>query len=38
MKDVLFRLPIPDKLIRPAALKPQDKDRLEKSKEPEKKK
>lgn len=29
MKDVLFRLPIPNKILRPAVLKPQDKDRLE---------
>lgn len=28
MKDVLFRLPIPNKILRPAVLKPQDKDRL----------
>lgn len=32
MKDVIFRLPIPDKVLRPAMLKPQDKDRLEKGK------
>ncbi|HML31608.1 spore germination protein [Sporomusa sphaeroides] len=29
MKDVLFRLPIPNKILRPAVLKPQDTDRLE---------
>ncbi|SDD37353.1 spore germination protein [Sporomusa acidovorans] len=29
MKDVLFRLPIPNKILRPAVLKPQDQDRLE---------
>lgn len=29
MKDVLLRLPIPNKILRPAVLKPQDKDRLE---------
>lgn len=29
MKDVLFRLPIPSKVLRPAALKPQDPDRIE---------
>ncbi|CVK17512.1 spore germination protein [Sporomusa sphaeroides] len=29
MKDVLFRLPIPNKILRPAVLKPQDADRLE---------
>jgi len=29
MKDVLFRLPIPNKVLRPAVLKPQDKDRIE---------
>lgn len=29
MKDVLFRLPLPSKLLRPAVLKPQDPDRLE---------
>ncbi|HWR45247.1 spore germination protein [Sporomusa sp.] len=29
MKDVLFRLPIPSKILRPAVLKPQDKDRLD---------
>jgi len=28
MKDVLLRLPLPDKVLRPAALKPQDVDRL----------
>ena len=28
LKDVLFRLPIPDKVLRPAVLKPQDQDRL----------
>ncbi|CQR74093.1 Spore germination protein B1 [Sporomusa ovata DSM 2662] len=28
MKDVLFRLPIPNKILRPAVLKPQDQDRL----------
>ncbi len=28
MKDVLFRLPIPSKVLRPAVLKPQDNDRL----------
>ncbi len=27
MKDVIFRLPIPKKVLRPAVLKPQDKDR-----------
>lgn len=27
MKDVIFRLPIPKKVLRPALLKPQDKDR-----------
>ncbi len=31
MKDVLFRLPIPNKILRPAVLKPQDQDRLESS-------
>lgn len=31
MKDVLFRLPIPNKILRPAVLKPQDQDRLENS-------
>ncbi|MBP2634220.1 MAG: gerXA [Firmicutes bacterium] len=31
MKDVLFRLPIPNKILRPAVLKPQDADRLETS-------
>ena len=29
LKDVIFRLPIPSKVLRPAVLKPQDKDRLE---------
>lgn len=29
MQDVLFRLPIPNKILRPAALKPQDENRLE---------
>lgn len=29
LKDVLFRLPIPNKILRPAVLKPQDKDRME---------
>ncbi|HMM21308.1 MAG TPA: spore germination protein [Selenomonadales bacterium] len=29
MKDVLFRLPLPNKILRPAVLKPQDPDRLE---------
>jgi len=29
MKDVLFRLPLPSKVLRPAALKPQDPDRIE---------
>lgn len=29
MKDVLFRLPIPSKVLRPAFLKPKDEDRLE---------
>jgi stage V sporulation protein AF len=29
MKDVLFRLPLPNKLLRPAVLKPRDSDRLE---------
>ncbi len=29
MKDVLFRLPLPSKLLRPAVLKPKDNDRLE---------
>jgi len=28
MKDVLFRLPLPSKVLRPVALKPQDRDRL----------
>ena len=28
MKDVLFRLPIPAKVLRPAVLKPKDQDRL----------
>lgn len=28
MKDVLLRLPLPSKVLRPAALKPQDSDRL----------
>ncbi|WP_425061125.1 Spore germination protein XA [Sporomusa carbonis] len=28
MKDALFRLPIPNKILRPAVLKPQDYDRL----------
>lgn len=32
LKDVLFRLPIPSKVLRPAVLKPQDQDRLESSK------
>ena len=32
MKDVLLRLPIPSKVLRPAALKPQDIDRLSNSK------
>ncbi|MDD4601713.1 Spore germination protein B1 [bioreactor metagenome] len=32
LKDVLFRLPIPNKVLRPAILKPQDQDRLESSK------
>lgn len=31
MKDVIFRLPLPNKVLRPAVLKPQDKDRLESS-------
>lgn len=30
LKDVLFRLPLPSKVLRPAVLKPQDPDRLEK--------
>jgi len=30
MKDVLFRLPMPSKILRPAILKPLDKDRQEK--------
>ena len=29
MKDVIFRLPLPSKVMRPAVLKPLDKDRLE---------
>ncbi len=29
MKDVLIRLPLPSKVLRPAALKPQDPDRIE---------
>ncbi|HWR09247.1 spore germination protein [Sporomusa sp.] len=29
MKDVLLRLPIPNKILRPAVLKPQDNDRLD---------
>jgi stage V sporulation protein AF len=29
MRGVLFRLPIPSKLLRPAALRPKDNDRLE---------
>jgi Bacillus/Clostridium GerA spore germination protein. len=29
MKDVIFRLPLPSKVLRPAALKPQDPDRIE---------
>ncbi len=29
MKDVLLRLPLPSKVLRPAALKPQDADRLD---------
>jgi len=33
MKDALFRLPIPSKILRPAALKPQDADRLNHSNE-----
>lgn len=33
MKDVLLRLPLPTKILRPAALKPQDADRLDHSKE-----
>ena len=32
MKDVLLRLPLPSKILRPAALKPQDLDRLDHSK------
>ncbi|MGI6093163.1 MAG: spore germination protein [Veillonellaceae bacterium] len=32
LKDVLFRLPIPDKVLRPAVLKPQDQDRIETTK------
>ncbi|TWH48976.1 spore germination protein [Sporomusa sp. KB1] len=35
MKDVLFRLPIPNKILRPAVLKPQDQDRLQSSGEQE---
>ncbi len=31
LKDVLFRLPIPDKVLRPAVLKPKDQDRLDNS-------
>lgn len=31
MKDVVLRMPIPNKVLRPAVLKPQDRDRLEKS-------
>lgn len=31
MKDVLLRLPLPSKVLRPAALKPQDVDRLDHS-------
>jgi len=33
MKDVLLRLPLPSKILRPAALKPQDRDRLNNSTE-----
>lgn len=33
MKDVLLRLPLPSKVLRPAALKPQDVDRLDHSNE-----
>jgi stage V sporulation protein AF len=29
IKDVLLRLPLPSKILRPAALKPQDRDRLD---------
>lgn len=36
MKDVLLRLPLPSKILRPAALKPKDLDRLENNKEDEK--
>ncbi len=32
LKDVVFRLPIPNKVLRPAVLKPQDLDRMEDSK------
>ena len=35
MKDVLFRLPIQNKILRPAVLKPQDQDRLENAGEQE---
>ena len=31
LKDVMFRLPIPDKVLRPAVLKPKDRDRLKNS-------
>lgn len=37
MQDVLFRLPIPHKVLRPAALKPKDENRLD-DENPEKKK
>lgn len=37
LKDVLFRLPIPNKILRPAVLKPQDIDRLENKKNNDKK-
>lgn len=33
LKDVMFRLPIPDKILRPAVLKPKDQDRLKNSDE-----
>lgn len=36
MKDVLLRLPLPSKVLRPAALKPQDKDRLDNNKKDDK--
>lgn len=37
MKDVLLRLPLPSKILRPAALKPQDQDRLDNENEQGKK-